>query len=276
MADRAERRRADHGAGSAMHARTAYDAFAPFYDEFTAHHDYDAWTATLEALARRAGLSGRRLLDVACGTGKSFLPFLERGYEVTACDLSAAMLEHAGRKAGGRAALHVADMRGLPRLGTFDLVTVLDDALNYLLTEDELAAALRGVRRNLAPGGVAVFDVNTLMAYRVLFASATVIQAEGRVQVWRGRARRDFAAAELASADHIALERRTDGWWSATESRHHQRHHPEATVRDALAAAGLQLASVHGMHLDGSVDAGYDELTNSKAVFIARRGAPEC
>jgi SAM-dependent methyltransferase len=259
-----------------MHARAAYDAFAPFYDDFTAHHDYDDWTATLEGLARTAGLSGRRLLDVACGTGKSFLPFLARAYEVTACDLSAAMVAHAARKAGGRVALHVADMRALPRFGAFDLVTVLDDALNYLLTEAELVATLRGVRLNLAPDGVAVFDVNTLMAYRALFASATVVQAEGRVQVWRGRASGDFGEAELAEADHIALERRADGWWSATESRHRQRHHPEAAVRRALAGAGLELAAVHGMHLDGGVDAGFDELANSKAVYIARRCAPEC
>src|ERR1700760_4480240 len=121
-----------------LHARSAYDALAPYYDEFTAHHDYEGWTATLESLARAAGLSGRRLLDVACGTGKSFLPFLARGYTVTACDISPAMVERAAAKAGGRVELHVADMRELPRLGAFDLVTVLDDALNYLLDAAEL------------------------------------------------------------------------------------------------------------------------------------------
>src|SRR6266542_6880644 len=96
-----------------QHARAAYDRFAPHYDAFTAHHDYDTWTTTLEDLARSCGLRGRRLLDVACGTGKSFLPYLDRGYEVCACDISPAMLERAAEQAGDRARLEVCDMRDL-------------------------------------------------------------------------------------------------------------------------------------------------------------------
>src|SRR4051812_41635818 len=115
------------------HARATYDAFAEHYDLFTAHHDYDDWTATIEALARTHGLRGRRLLDVACGTGKSFLPFAPRGYGVTACDIPDAMVAAAARKARGGVRLAIHDMGDLPRLGAFDLVTCLDDAFNYLL-----------------------------------------------------------------------------------------------------------------------------------------------
>jgi len=85
------------------HAVRANDVFAGFYDDFTSHHDHADWTGRLERLARDAGLRGRRLLDVACGTGGSFLPMLERGYEVTACDASAAMVARAAEKAAGRA-----------------------------------------------------------------------------------------------------------------------------------------------------------------------------
>ena len=79
----------------ATSAAEAYEGLAPYYDELTREHDYDGWTRHLEAAARRFGVSGRRLLDAACGTGKSFLPFLERGYEVTACDISAGMVARA-------------------------------------------------------------------------------------------------------------------------------------------------------------------------------------
>src|ERR1700754_1364649 len=168
----------------ADHARRTYEAFAPYYDLFTSHHRYDEWTATLEQCARAAGLRGNRLLDVACGTGKSFLPFLPRGYEVTACDLSPAMLALAAEKAGGRARVLEADMRALPVLGSFDLVCCLDDAVNYLLTEEELRSALAGLRSNLAPGGVIVFDVNTLHAFRTFFARTTVVCEHDRVLVW--------------------------------------------------------------------------------------------
>jgi hypothetical protein len=47
------------------HAAVAYDASAAFYDDFTAHHDYDGWIRALERLALEHGLAGPRLLDGA-------------------------------------------------------------------------------------------------------------------------------------------------------------------------------------------------------------------
>jgi SAM-dependent methyltransferase len=257
-----------------MSARETYEAFAPFYDEYTAHHRYEEWTRALEGLARGAGLRGRRLLDVACGTGKSFLPFLERGYEVCACDLSPAMVAIAREKAGARARVEVHDMRSLPRLGAYDLVCCLDDGVNYLRTERELVVAFSSLRLNLAPGGVVVFDANTLRAFRTYFAAATVVQSPGRVLVWDGRTPDDLPAGGAARGELLALER--DGeWWSRTRVEDRQRHHGEATVRGALAAAGLPWVATYGMQLDGSVIDGFDELVNSKAVYVARASAPE-
>jgi SAM-dependent methyltransferase len=255
-------------------ALAAYEGLAPFYDLFTAHHRYEPWTRTLERLARDAGLSGRRLLDVGCGTGKSFLPFLERGWSVTAVDLSPAMVAIARGKARGRARVEVADMRDLPDLGAFDLVLCLDDALNYLVTVGELECALTGMRRALAPGGVLVFDVNTLMAYRSFFARASVVQGEDRVVVWEGRAPEDAGPGVLAEAEVLTLERDGD-WWRASRHRHTQRHHDGPAVRRALRAAGLLWSRAYGMRLDGSTTRGFDELRNSKAVYVARTGAPD-
>src|SRR5206468_5504331 len=79
-------------------ARDAYDALAPVYDVLTARYAYDRWLAALEDLALDHGLAGHRVLDVACGTGKSFLPLLERGWEVTACDISGEMAARAAEK----------------------------------------------------------------------------------------------------------------------------------------------------------------------------------
>jgi SAM-dependent methyltransferase len=252
------------------HARVAYDAFAPHYDAFTAHHDYEAWTTTLEALARACGLRGRRLLDVACGTGKSFLPYLDRGYEVCACDISPAMVEVAAAKAGDRARLEVCDMRALPVLGRFDFVCCIDDAVNYALTHDELVATLTGLARNLAPGGVVLFDVNSVITYRTFFGSMSVVIGEDHVLVWDGQASASFAAGDLAQATLEALQRRDDGTWWRERSVHHQRHHPHATVQSALRRAGLESVAVRGMRLDGTMTDGFDELVNSKAVYVAR------
>ena len=53
----------------------------------------------------RHGFAGKRLLDLACGTGNSFVPFMGRGFRVTGCDASPAMLargapQGARRRAG--------------------------------------------------------------------------------------------------------------------------------------------------------------------------------
>ncbi len=120
----------------------------------------------------RHGLTGRRLLDIGCGTGKSLIPMVQRGWEVAGCDISPAMLEIAQEKIGDIVRLEVADMRELPRLGDFDLVWSLNDSMNYLLAVDDLEAALNSMRRNLARDGLVAFDVNTILTYRTLFCRA--------------------------------------------------------------------------------------------------------
>jgi SAM-dependent methyltransferase len=256
------------------HARETYDTFAPYYDEFTAHHDYQAWTTTLEGLARECGLRGRRLLDVACGTGKSFLPYLDRGYDVVACDISPGMVELATSKAGDRARVEVCDMRALPALGEFDFVCCIDDAVNYVLTEEELTSVFSGLARNLAPGGVVLFDVNSVVTYRTFFASMSVVIRDDLVLVWDGHAGERFGAGDLAQATLEALTRRDDGTWWRERTVHHQRHQPHATVLGALGRAGLEAVAVRGMRLDGTMTESFDELDNSKAVYVAHaRGA---
>ena len=160
------------------------------YDDFTAHHDYELWLGNLLPELEANGLQGRRLLDVGCGTGKSFLPMLDRGWDVVAVDISPSMAAIAAEKAGGRARVEVADMRALPMLGDFDLVWCLDDAINYLLSAAELRRCLAGLRRNLRPGGLCLFDVNCLSAYRGFFSETA--RGPGR----RPRARSGAGGAE--------------------------------------------------------------------------------
>lgn len=257
------------------HAELAYDAFARHYDAFTAHHDYEAWATTIEQLARLHGQCGNRMLDVACGTGKSLEPFVRRGYTAVGSDVSQPMLDVAAAKLGPSVRLERHDLRELPRLGAFDLVCCLDDALNYLLTTDELGAALSGLAANLAPDGFLVFDVNSLRSYRTFFASLTVVPSQDRVLVWDGQASPAIGPGELAPSLLQLLERGADGAWSRRESVHYQRHHPREVVEAALRRAGLRPFWRYGMRLDGEVSASFSEADNSKALYIARRGALE-
>ena len=198
---------------------------------------------------------------------------LARGYEVTGVDISPAMLAVAEQKVGARARLVAADMRSLPALGEYDLIWSLGDALNYLQGADELVAAFAGMRRNLAPGGVVAFDVNTLATFRRLYSSLLVVPSAERVTVLEGRgdARLPSGGAAIAWIDR--LEPDGTGWWRRTRSTHHHRHHSEDTLRAALAEAGLACHSVLGTTLAGAAETPLDELVHSKALYIARPGA---
>lgn len=254
-------------------AKQTYEAMAPVYDDFTAHHDYELWLGNLLPELRRHGLSGGRLLDVGCGTGKSFLPMLERGWDVTACDISASMLELAKAKAGDAARLAVADMRELPVYGEFDLVWALDDAVNYLLNGEELLAALRGMRANLAPGGLLMFDVNTLAAYRTFFAGTEEVERGGRRLLWRGQASADTPPGSISEA-HLEVASAANGAAPIERHVHRQRHFPEAEVLALLEAAGLECLDVFGHGYDAELRQPVEELAHTKAVYISRLAGP--
>ncbi|HEX2084800.1 MAG TPA: class I SAM-dependent methyltransferase [Solirubrobacteraceae bacterium] len=254
-------------------ALAAYEATADVYDTFTAHHDYDAWTSVLEDLARRHGLdSPGELLDVGCGTGKSFLPWHHRGWSVTACDQSVAMLRHAAAKAPADVRLVEADARQLDVLGEFRLVLMLDDVVNYLAA-DELAPAFAGVARNLAPDGLVVFDVNTLSVFRGFFAAAEVCDRDGCFVVWQGRARGDFAPGETAEAAMDAFVQDRDGRWERRRALHREHHHPATRLERALADAGLERVATYGHDYECNVDDTPDELRHTKLIVIARRAS---
>jgi len=252
--------------------RAAYDAVASVYDDLTAHHDHELWLALLLELAGEHGLAGTRALDVACGTGKSSMPLVRRGFDVTACDISPRMSARARRRARGHGVcVHVADMRRLPRLCEgADLVTCLDDAVNYLLTDGDLQAALRSMSAALRPGGVAVFDVNSLRTYRELFAEDFAVRSEGTVFVWRGRARPDVGPGSGCSA---VITVRPGGGRERFTSRHVQRHQPRAAIEVACAGAHLDLVGVYGVAPSARLVDGGDEAVHRKLVYVARRPA---
>lgn len=251
------------------HNPSAYDAFAPFYDGFTAASDYEHWTAQMLELATRHGLAGRTALDLACGTGNSFVPLVRRGFEVTGCDGSPGMLAEASVKAPG-VRLVRADLRRLPVLGRFDLVTCVDDSLNYLLDRDELAAAFRGLAANLAPDGVVAFDLNTLRAYRTTFARDSVSESGGTVFAWRGEAEGDCPEGGLAAAVIEVFVPRDDGGYERVSSRHEQRHFSRDEVLGLLAAAGLECVGIHGALDSGELVEHADEELHLKVLYIAR------
>jgi SAM-dependent methyltransferase len=252
-------------------ARDAYGPLAGVYDLFTAHHRHDLWLARLEALAREHGLRGRRALDVVCGTGKSFLPLARRGYRVTACDISPEMLAQARRVAPAGVRLVEADMRELPDLGRFDLVTCLDDAVNYLLGDEDLTRALRSMAGAVAVGGVLIFDTNTLATYASDYTRAHVVEGADVFVCWRGQGVEEGRDGERRACATIEIFRATgDGLWVREQSVHRQRHRDRAEVERALRDAGLRCVAVLGQRTGAVIEDRLDEAVHTKALYVAR------
>jgi glycine/sarcosine N-methyltransferase len=139
-----------------------------FYDDLAADYHLifgDWWTsatrqgAVLTDLLARYGIGPpATVYDCTCGIGTQALPLAAAGFRVTGSDLSAVAVERARAEAYARGipvTLSVADVRALPA-GRFDTVVSLDNSLPHLLTDDDLAAAVRSIRRCLEPGGLFV------------------------------------------------------------------------------------------------------------------------
>ena len=252
----------------------AYELLAPFYDLYTRKYGNELWLASIEAIALEYGLRGSRLLDVGCGTGKSFIPMLARGYEVTAFDLSPAMAERAREaSAGSGAEVLVADVRDLPELGRFDMATALDDALNYLLSDDELLDAFTGLARNLRPGGLLVFDLNALPTFQAGLTRDIAVEMDDAFFCWRGEVgeAEEMPAGGIGSAVIEVFSTDDGECWRRVSSRHVQRHHPPETVERLLREAGFELLSRRGLVTAAQIDLVGDEQLHRKLLYFARR-----
>jgi SAM-dependent methyltransferase len=254
-------------------ALEAYESMAPYYDAFTAHHDYEDWTRSIERLGRQAGLQGDRLLDLGCGTGRSFEPWIARGWRVTGCDQSASMLARAELRAQGRAELHVADIRGFRSPESFDLVLMLDDVVNYLDDDASLEAAFVTAAAAMHDQSVLVFDANSLTTYRTFFSETHRSRSETASFVWEGKTSAGFAAGGRAQAHLTPYTPSRGGLRPMRPSVHVQRHHPSASIHAATTKAGLHIVCLAGMTADGLAHHNFDELRHTKALYIARTRA---
>jgi len=248
--------------GEDSSALEAYEAFAPAYDAFTSRNDYEFWLSAAMPVLEQYGLTERgRLLDVGCGSGNSFLPMLQRGWTVTGCDLSPAMIELARGKVGEEVELFVCDMRELPALGEFELVWAIDDAVNYLLGDGDLERAVARMAANLSPAGLLVFDTNTLATYRTGFSARETSDRGGRTVVWNGITPEDVEPGSICAAS-------IEGEGIETHV-HRQRHYPETAVRAALESAGLRCLEAIGYDDEMNLYRPADEARAAKVLYVA-------
>ena len=160
----------------------------------------------------------------------------------------------------------------MPLLGRFDLVTCFGDVPNHLGSLEEVRTALTGLRRNLRHGGMLLFDVNLLAAYRDV--PDVTVRDDDRIVTWwgsRAQIREPGGSGEVVID---VFQRGEDRLWHRSTCRQPHRHHPLPGVLDAVSAAGLEILEVRG-HVPGAgLQPQADESLHPKAVVLARRPAP--
>jgi SAM-dependent methyltransferase len=143
-----------------------YDALAPFY-----HLIYPDWEASiarqanaLDSVIREFCSDARTVLDAACGIGTQSLGLASLGYHVNGSDFSPASVERAREEAQRRGLdidLALGDMRRAwtERQTQFDVVIACDNAIAHLLSDDEIAVALREFYHCTAAGGICIVSL---------------------------------------------------------------------------------------------------------------------
>lgn len=139
-----------------------FGAIADVYDELVNWAPYERWVTALEKRLRRRGLRpGDWILDAACGTGLSTLPWLRRGYHVVGTDVSQPMLDRARarlQEAGYEADLRRQDLLQLDVERQCDVAICMHSGLDYILDLADLQQAFHSLRGCVRRGGLLAFD----------------------------------------------------------------------------------------------------------------------
>ena len=144
-----------------------YDRMASLY-----HLIFQDWDKSIERqagqltgiLRERWGADRRSILDVSCGIGTQAIGLAQRGFVVTASDLSYGAIARAKAEARRRTVaidFSVCDMRAAytHHRRQFDVVLSCDNSITHLLNDDDLLLALRQMYDCTRPGGGCLLTV---------------------------------------------------------------------------------------------------------------------
>lgn len=243
---------------------SSYANFALYYDELTRNVDYAAIADFIHQLLREEGLDKGILLDAACGTGTLCEIFAAKGYDVIGADRSAEMLTQAMNKkvASGQDIIYLCQpMEELDLYGTVNAAVCTLDSINHLEGPAQVLRAFERISLFLEPGGIFIFDANTLYKHREILADNTyVYDCEDVYCVWQNSLEGDRVRIRLD-----LFEADGDSYYRA-EEEFCETAYPKELLCSFLEQAGLSVVGIY----DGYTENCPGEKTE-RLVFVARK-----
>ena len=228
----------------------AYSSFAQVYDLFMDNVPYEEWSAYLISLLKEQGIEDGLVLDLGCGTGKMTRLLRMAGYDMIGVDNAEEMLEIAkeaeydrAEETSGQILYLLQDMRGFELFGTVRAVVSICDSMNYLMSEEDMKTVFSLVNNYLDPGGIFIFDLNTVYKYRELLGETTI--SENRTEgsfIWDNY----YDEEEQINEYDLTLFIREEGdLYRKYEETHFQRAYELETVKRLLKAAGMEFVAAY-------------------------------
>lgn len=219
---------------------SSYQSFARVYDMFMDNVPYEEWCDYLEGLLKEYKVEDGLVLELGCGTGSMTELLAQRGYDMIGVDNAEDMLEIAFEKkaeADSNSLYLLQDMREFELYGTVRAVVSVCDSMNYILEEEDLLEVFRLVNNYLDPGGVFIFDLNTVFKYEQVGESTIAENREDGSFIWENYYDEEEAINEYDLTLFIPEE---NGLFRKYEETHYQRAYELDTIIQLLQEAGLE------------------------------------
>lgn len=242
----------------------AYTGFASVYDRFMEDVPYEHWRDVIVHELKEASIRDGLLLDMGCGTGTLTRMLASEGYDMIGVDCSQEMLMEAWDKGDGTDILYLCqDMRAFELYGTVRAVISTCDTMNYLLTPEDFIQTVRLVNNYLDPGGLFIFDLNTLYKFRELMGNTTIAESgEEASFIWDNFFDEETGRNEY---DLTLFLRQENGLYERQVEVHEEQGYELEDVKGFLEAGGMEYVRVFDADTGGE-----PKETSEKVFFIAR------
>lgn len=224
----------------------AYTSFARVYDIFQDNIPYKEWTEYLIGLLKDYQIEEGLILDLGCGTGTITELLAQQGYDMIGVDNSEDMLEIALEKkeASSLDILYLLqDMREFELYGTVKAVVSICDSINYIMSKSDLIQVFCLVNNYLDPGGVFIFDLNTVYKYNTVLGDSII--AENREEssfIWDNYYYPDERVNEYNLAIFIKEEKDI---YRKYEEIHYQRGYSLDEIIEVIEEAGMEFLTAY-------------------------------